>query len=63
MEAGEFMTAVISVRPRGYIRLALACIAVCVASYVVTVGHASTHCVEVSNGVWDCHGGPGLEGE
>lgn len=45
------------------IRLVLACIAVCVASYVVTVGHAGTHCVEVSEHVWDCHGGPGLEGE
>ena len=45
------------------IRMALACIAVAIASYVVTVGHASTHCVEVSNGVWDCHGGPGEEGE
>lgn len=45
------------------IRLALACIAVCVASYVVTVGHAGTSCVEVSQGVWDCHGGPGEEGE
>jgi hypothetical protein len=44
------------------IRLILACIAVCAASYVVTVGHVETHCVE-SQGVWDCHGGPGEEGE
>lgn len=45
------------------IRLALACIAVAIASYVVTVGHASTHCVEVAANVWDCHGGPGEAGE
>ena len=52
------MTAVISVRPRGYIRLALACIVVAIASYVGTVGHLETWCVETSASVWDCGDGP-----
>lgn len=39
------------------IRLILACVAVCVASYVVTVGHVETWCIETSQGMWDCGDG------
>lgn len=40
------------------IRLALACIVVAIASYVGTVGHLETWCVETSASVWDCGDGP-----